>query len=65
MNNETPKNLEFILFFSLESCVLSLWSVFSTPVENVRQIRLFLQNKPNFEKRKIGLSSLTTSKYEK
>ena len=26
----------------LESCVLSLWSVFSTPVENVRQIGPFL-----------------------
>jgi len=55
------KNVEFILIasllrgrtmstpsFSLESCVLSLWSGSSTSVENIRQIRLFLQNKPNF-----------------
>ena len=42
MDNNTLKNLEFILFFSLESCVLSPWSVISTEVENVRQIHLFL-----------------------
>jgi hypothetical protein len=38
----------FITFLSLESCVLSLGSFLSTPVENIRQINLFLQNKPNF-----------------
>ena len=58
MNTGILPYLEFIqttcssqdreMFFSLKSCVLSLWSVFSTPVENVRQIRLFMQNKPNF-----------------
>jgi len=55
MNNETPKNLEFIQItrsveFTLDSSSLASLSgeASSTPVENVRQIRLFLQNKPNF-----------------
>ena len=37
----------------------------STPVENVRQIHLFLQNKPKVKYVKINLSSFLTSKYEK
>jgi len=28
--------------------ISSLWRTFSTEVENIRQIRLFMQNKPNF-----------------
>ena len=34
--------------FILESCVLSLWSGFSTTVEKPLQIHLFMQNEPNF-----------------
>jgi len=57
MNNETLKNLEFIQItgsWSLPSMLAHLLfcreriKAHSTRVENVRQIRLFLQNKPNF-----------------
>ena len=53
----------FINFFSLESCVLSLWSVFSTTVENIRQIHSFFTKQTQFQVLRIWLSSLTTSKY--
>jgi hypothetical protein len=36
----------------------------STPVENVRQIDLFMQNKAKVKLAKIKLSSFLTSKYE-
>ncbi len=35
----------------------------STPVENVRQINLFMQNKPKVKYAKINVSSFVTSKY--
>jgi len=37
----------------------------STIVENIRQISLFLQNKPNFKYAQINLNSFITSKYVK
>ena len=36
----------------------------STPVENIRQIRPFLSNKPNFKYTKINVSSVFTQDYE-
>jgi hypothetical protein len=63
MNNITPKKLEFIQItcsveFTPESSLPASLSgdiriscfddLSSTPVENVRQIGLFLQNEPNF-----------------
>jgi len=40
--------LDFNIVSDFELRVSSLWRTFSTPVENVRQIDFFLQNKPNF-----------------
>ncbi|MHC4583460.1 MAG: hypothetical protein ACYS3N_02975, partial [Planctomycetota bacterium] len=40
-----------------------IW-IHSTNVENVRQITLFMQNKPKVKSAKINVSSLVTSKYE-
>jgi len=54
MNNETLKNLEFIRttgLWSLPSIVTHLLPCRGTPftpVENIRQISFFMQNKPNF-----------------
>jgi hypothetical protein len=36
----------------------------STPVENVRQINLFMQNKPKVKSAKINVNSFVTSIYE-
>jgi len=40
--------LEFDIVSDLELRISSLWRTFSTEVENIRQINLFMQNKPNF-----------------
>jgi len=55
MNVKSAKNLEFIQItrsseFTPNWCPLALLlgEASSTSVENVRQIRLFMQNKPNF-----------------
>ena len=44
MNTESLKNIEFIQI----SSYLRAYKAHSTRVENIRQIRLFMQNKPNF-----------------
>jgi hypothetical protein len=49
----------------LDIRISSLWWHHSTIVENVRQIRLFMQNKAKVKSAKINLSSFVTSKYEK
>jgi len=49
-------HLDFDIVSDLGTCpersrrirISSLWRTFSTKVENIRQIRLFMQNKPNF-----------------
>ena len=50
---------------ALQSATVELvvW-IDSTDVENVRQIHLFMQNKPKVKWVKINLSSFLTSKYE-
>ena len=41
-------NLDFDIVSDFDIRVSSLWRTFYTTVENVRQINLFMQNKPNF-----------------
>jgi len=41
-------HLDFDIVSDFDIRISSLWRTFSTLVEKVRQIRLFMQNKPNF-----------------
>ena len=41
-------HLYFDIVSDLGIRISNLWRTFSTQVENVRQIHLFMQNKPNF-----------------
>jgi len=49
----------------LADYVLACQQTFSTIVENVRQINLFLQNKANFRKSQMNISLIITRDYEK
>ena len=53
-------NMKYSICYTLSA----VRSASSTSVENIRQISLFLQNKPNFDFAVINLSSFITSKYE-
>ena len=46
MNADSFKNLDFLPKILLR--MLNMSFIHSTPVENIRQISLFMQNKPNF-----------------
>jgi len=48
-----------------KSSIINRKGLRSTPVENVRQIHSFMQNKPNVKYAQINLNSYMTSKYEK
>ena len=71
MNNFTPLILEFI---QISSCLpeyktlfynnLRAYKAHSTQVENIRQNKLFLQNKPNLLEGKNNTNSLYAKNYE-